>query len=284
MGDYRTTRGETLPPPKKIQHRRLRMGLVIFLVATSLVITVGLIVHVDRYASAIGFVTTEKYAEVRPSLEGAVSEILVDSGQDVKAGEVLARLNSSREKTALAEARASLRKAQAALARRATAANGGLDDRALAVLKKDIEARQAVVRAAELRISQHEIKAPIAGHVLRYEFVIGERVRPENVMFELFGGSRRILKLKVSNRFAGKVGPGQQCMSVVSVPGESDTRIVKGRVENLRFVNSENGIKSYRVAYCSVDSPGLPLVPGARVQARIYYGRSTLLRWLFGLD
>ncbi|MDT8391165.1 MAG: efflux RND transporter periplasmic adaptor subunit [Lentisphaeria bacterium] len=346
MGDYRTTRGESLPPPRKVRHFRLRMGVLFFLLAASVVITAGVMIPVNRYVAAVGFVTTEDYAEVRPPLSGTVSEILIDSGRMVEAGQVLVRLDSSQEQAALGEAQAVLRKTKAETARREIEiaekkralaesvsvaklrlentdkklkrtrellAKGlisgslvedlelerdiaeselkslagrdlSLYDRELEALAQDIEARQDAVHLAELRVRQRDIKAPIGGQVLRYEFVIGELVRPETVLFEIFGGTRRILKLKVAERFAAKVIPGQRCTSVLTSYRGSNEIIFQGKVEHLRNVIQGDGEKNYRVAYCSFDSRGMAISPGTTAQARIYYGASNLWSWIFGME
>jgi multidrug resistance efflux pump len=159
-----------------------------------------------------------------------------------------------------------------------------LFDKELEALGQDVIARRDAVEIARLRIKQREIRAPIRGQVLRYEFVIGELVRPATVLFEIFGGRRQILKLKVAERYAAKVAEGQRCTAVLAPYRGPDEVIFKGEVEGLRNVIQGDGGRTYRVAYCRFESRGLAIPPGTTAQARIYYGHSTVWSWLFGLE
>lgn len=324
----------------------MRLGVLLVFLILVVLATTGVIVRMERYVSATGYVTTEQYAEVRPPLSGTVAEILADSGSTVEKGDVVVRLDSSQEVAALEEAQALLRKTEAEVARRQieiaekkrtlneSIAVGklrlgntekklarsrdlldkglvsgsvvedlelqreiaeselnslqsrdlSLFDRELEVLQQEIEARKDAVRIAELQVRRRDIKAPIGGQVLRYEFVIGELVRPETVLFEIFGGRRRILKLKIAERYAAKVTAGQRCTSVLAPYRGPDEIIFEGTVDNLRNVIQGEGEKTYRVAYCSFDARGLTIPPGTTAQARIYYGYSSLLGYLFDID
>jgi len=63
-------------------------------------------------------VTTDPYAEVRPCEAGSVSTILVQSGAQVQAGDLLVQLDNASEKAALEEALRQAQKAEAELTRR----------------------------------------------------------------------------------------------------------------------------------------------------------------------
>jgi hypothetical protein len=133
-------------------------------------------------------------------------------------------------------------------------------------------------------VDRRRIGAPIGGRVLRYEFVIGELVRPGNVLYEIFGGQRRILKLKVAERYAARVFPGQRCTAVLAPYRGPDEIIFEGKVTHLRNVIEGDGEKTYRVAYCTFAAQGLTIPPGTTAQARIYYGDSSLLGYLFDIE
>ncbi len=140
------------------------------------------------------------------------------------------------------------------------------------------------MRRIEARVRAKEIRAPIAGQVLRYEFVIGELVRPETVLCEIFGGSKQVLKLRIAERYATRVAEGQRYQAELA-PYRGFQRIwFHGHVQHLRNVIQAEGQKTYRVAYCSFDSDGRKVPPGTTAEARIYYGRSCLWFLLVGLD
>ena len=157
-------------------------------------------------------------------------------------------------------------------------------DKELAVLRQDLAGRSDSVSRAEARVRAKEIRAPIAGSVLRYEFVIGELVRPETVLLEIFGGEKQILKLRVAERYAMRVAPQQRYKArLAPYRGLQPVRF-EGEVQHLRSVIQAEGQKTYRVAYCSFDAGGHDVPPGTSAEAKIYYGRSCLWFYLFGVD
>ena len=154
----------------------------------------------------------------------------------------------------------------------------------LTAMAQELEAQRDAVRRAEVHLRSKQILAPIAGRVLRYEFVIGELVRPETVLFEIFGGTKKVLKLQIAERYATKVAPGQRYSAVLASFSGLQTIYFTGQVQRLRNVIQAEGRKTYRVAYCDFDEQGRVIPPGTTAEARIYYGRSCLWFYLFNVD
>ncbi len=157
-------------------------------------------------------------------------------------------------------------------------------DKELVVLRQELAGRQDAMKRIEARLRAREIRAPIAGQVLRYEFVIGELVRPETVLYEIFGGEDQVLKLRVAERYATRVTEGQLYEAELAPYRGLQKRIFAGEVTHLRNVIQAEGQKTYRVAYCTFDAQDLTVPPGTSAEARIYYGSSCLWYYLFGLD
>lgn len=174
------------------------------------------------------------------------------------------------------------------LARAELAALLARDDRVftkeLAVLRQELSGRRDAVKRAQARLRAKEIRAPISGQLVRYEFVIGELVRPETVLFEIFGGKIQVLKLRVAERYATRVAPGQPYRCRLAPYRGLRTIWFRGKVSSLRHVIQGEGRETYRVAYCSFDPGTYSVPPGTTAEAQIYYGRSSLWSYLFGLD
>lgn len=154
----------------------------------------------------------------------------------------------------------------------------------LRAMEEELNALNDAVRRAEARLRAKEVRAPIAGRVLRYEFVIGELVRPETVLYEIFGGDELVLKLRVPERHAARVAPGQRYRAVLSPYSGLHRVYFTGTVELLRDVIQAEGQTTYRVAYCTFDPRDYPVQPGTTGEARVYYGRSCLWFYLFNVD
>jgi multidrug resistance efflux pump len=159
-----------------------------------------------------------------------------------------------------------------------------LFEKDLTVLRQELESRQDAAARAEAAIRAREIRAPIAGQVLRYEFVLGELVRPETLLYEIFGGDRQILKLRILERHAMRVAVGNRYYAwLASYRGLQRVRF-RGDVQYLRNVIQSDGQTTYRVAFCSFDPQNHAVPPGTTAEAEIYYGKTCLWFFLFGLD
>jgi len=159
-----------------------------------------------------------------------------------------------------------------------------LYEKDLTVLRQELESRQDAAARAEAAIRAREIRAPIAGQVLRYEFVLGELVRPETLLYEIFGGEKQILKLRILERHALRVAVGNRYHAwLASYRGLQRVRF-RGEVQFLRNVIQSDGQATYRVAFCSFDSQNHAVPPGTTAEAKIYYGKTCLWFFLFGLD
>lgn len=154
-----------------------------------------------------------------------------------------------------------------------------LADREIEVLERELEARRDAVALATNRLRSLEIRAPIAGQVLRYEFVAGEIVRSDAVLLEIFGGQRQVLKLRISERHAMRVQPGDRYEARL---GAYRGAVFHGVVKRLRNVIQEADRHPYRAAYCSFDAGDRDVPPGTSAEARIYTGKQPLWRWLLG--
>ena len=157
-------------------------------------------------------------------------------------------------------------------------------DKELDVLRDELAAREQTVERLQARLGARTVHSPIAGLVVRHDFTRGELVRPDQVLFEVFGGEVAILKLKVPERHALRVAAGQRYRArVASLRGRRREKF-EGHVRSLRGVIESDGAGLYRVVYCGFDRKGLPIPPGTSAQARIHYGRSSLWLYLFGID
>ena len=119
-------------------------------------------------------------AEVRPQVSGIVQKRLFTEGSQVKAGQVLYQIDPSTYRAALASARATLSKTQAAArtARINAERNAELvkidavsrqvaqeSEAQAAQAQSDVASAQAAVEAAQINLNFTDVKAPIAGRV-----------------------------------------------------------------------------------------------------------------------
>ena len=129
-----------------------------------------------------GRVSAVRVAEVRARVSGIVEKRLFSEGSDVKAGELLYRIESAPFEASLASARASLARAEATLARaRSSAARDAallaentvsreaVETSATAqqAAQADLAAAKAAVQTAKINLDYTRVTAPVAGRIGR---------------------------------------------------------------------------------------------------------------------
>jgi len=155
-------------------------------------------------------------------------------------------------------------------------------DQELASRRQEIRARQDALLRASSHLNLKIIRAPVAGQVLRYEFVIGELVRPDNMMYEVFGGDRQVLKLRIPERYAARVAVGQSYKARLAPYGGLQPFWFTGHISALRNVIQTEGQQAYRVAYGDFEARGKNVPPGTSAEVRIYCGQVNV--WQFLLE
>lgn len=217
---------------------------------------------------ASGFIVARRGATIGSQTTGQLREILVGEGDRVAAGQVIARVDAGDALAALARARS-----EAAMARAGLAALGHQRERAAAALDRrealaargfataaaleesraeagtlgarvtearaSIAAADAAVRAAELAVARHAIRAPFSGVVVDKNAEVGELVSPVSAgggftrtgVVTLVDMASLAVEVDVSEAYIGSIAPGQPvALSLDAVPGERFPARVKAVV------------------------------------------------------
>jgi len=160
--------------------------------------------------SAIGTGRATSSVSVTPFASGRLTELLVESGQRVEAGEPLAKLDSEAEEIALDRARIALADAETRLERVSALRS---TNTATVVQVNEVElavsnARLAV-RDAELTLARRNIAAPISGIVGILPVSIGNYVSTQTEIATIDDRSSIVVEFWAPERFAGTIVVGQ---------------------------------------------------------------------------
>jgi RND family efflux transporter MFP subunit len=202
---------------------------------------------------ATGYVTARREATVSAQITGKVTEVLFDEGDHVSAGQVIARLDDTAQRAALAQAHAQLQSARSVLNEdeaqlaqnvRDQARNEDLVKRNLVSQqaleqartqvdtqtalvqsqREQIELAEANVRAAQVQLDYCTVHAPFAGVVIAKAAQVGEMVSP----LSAGGGFTRTgigtvvdmdsleIEVDVNEAYINRVEPGQPVESVLN--------------------------------------------------------------------
>lgn len=232
---------------------------------------------------------------------GVVVEVLVQEGDEVEKGQVLARLDDRQARLSRDRARADLAQAEAQLPLLVTAVDAAQRevDRAktlsaegfvagvrmenaedaLRNARDQIGVQEAVIQASRARLAeanftveQHLVRAPDAGRVVRRYANPGSGASTLQVtpMFQLQPNASRIVRAEVEERSLGEVFPDMQ---VEIVPEADQSKSFPGRVVRVADVFGSRKLQSddpskqtdERVVEVVVDANKADVLVGQRV-------------------
>ena len=249
--------------------------------------------------TATGTVQPVNQVDVGSELSGTIEAVFVDFNDQVKRGQMLARMDTERLEAQVIEARASLESARAKqeeakatvvetrlryqrcqkLAARQLCTGEELDTAlagqarakaAEASAKAQVAVAQAALEAHETNLAKAEIRSPIDGLVLRRQIEPGQTVAASlqaPVLFTLAEDLAHMeLHVAVDEADVGKVVEGQSALFTVDAYPE---RSFPARITQVRFApQTLEGVVTYETVLL-VDNSDLSLRPGMTATAVI---------------
>lgn len=205
-------------------------------------------------------------SQVVAKTSGVALTVLAEVGQQVRAGQVLVRLDSDRARLQVAQTDAQVRKLEAnyrrsqqLFAQQLVSAND-LDQ-----LRFDLENARAANRLANLELSYANVVAPISGVIAERSIKTGNFVQINTPIFRIVDTSRLEATLNVPERELATLKAGLPVMLAVdALPG----RRFEGRVDRVAPV-VDSGSGTFRVI-CTFDGAGT-LQPGMFGRIQIDY-------------
>lgn len=240
---------------------------------------------ITRVVSATGTLQPLVSANVGATVSGPVSEVLVDFNSQVRAGQVLARLDPTPFQQRIVQAQAQLAQQQAQLAvaqsdyqRYALLQQRGFASEQLMAQQRAARdtARAAVASAAaqvataRTDLDRSVIRSPIDGVVVDRQVNVGQPVAASLQAATLFVIAQDLSRLQanitVDEADIGEVNEGQVVRFTVDAFPD---REFEGVVSQLRQQGvAESGVVSYTVVV-EADNPGRQLLPGMTANAEI---------------
>jgi len=167
-------------------------------------------------------------SQVVAKTSGVALEVLAEEGQQVRAGQVLVRLDADRARLQAAQSSAQLRKLEANYERaKQLEAQQMVSANDLDQLRYDLENARAVNRLANLELSYTNVVAPISGVIASRDIKPGNFVQINSPIFRIVDSSRLEATLNVPEREIAKLKPGQAVeLTADALPGKRFTGTV----------------------------------------------------------
>ncbi len=240
---------------------------------------------VPRLATLVAVGTLDlspkRVAKVGAPVEGRISAVRVQLGDKVRAGDVLAVLDSGtigRAKAEYFQAEARLKQAEKELAReKQLTADGVSTQRAVAQAQVDRDVAASELRAASERLRavgaspggssaspSLALSAPLAGVILTAKPRVGEAVAPADTLYTVGDLSELWLMVEVYERDLHKVRAGDAVrVEVIAAPG----KVFSGTVDHiLETIDPMRRAADVRIVLPNADGA---LRPGMSATARI---------------
>lgn len=235
-----------------------------------------------------GTVTSERVAQLSAQVQGLVSQVNVEVGEQVGAGDVLLELDSELRELELRQARAEADRARAEWEDTQRQLDEGerLGSEAIAASQvRTLEAAERISRAQweaasaalariEAELERFRIRAPFDGTLTDRLAELGEWITPGDTLFELLATTQLRLDFRVPQRYFAQVDEDTRAsLHFDAYPGES----FQGHV--LRKVPfSQDGSRTFMLQV-TLEEAGQPqVIPGMSVSGALQLdvGRSGL--------
>ena len=166
----------------------------------------------DVVAVYSGTAPIEAFAEadVIAKVDGEIREVLVEEGDNVTEGQVMARLDGDRLRLELNESSARLRKMQRDFERNKDLREKGLlSEGDFEKLQFDLEALQASYNLASLELDYTQVRAPIDGVIAERYIKIGNTISIGEPLYRVTGLDPLVAYLHVPEREYRQISAGQ---------------------------------------------------------------------------
>lgn len=223
----------------------------------------------DINAVYTGTAPIEAFAEadVLAKVAGEVVEILVEEGDTVRQGQVLARLDGERLRLELRETEARLRKLERDYERNVDLSSKGLiSEGDFERIRFDMEALRATYNLAKLELDYTQIRAPIDGVVSERYVKLGNTLAVGDPVFRVTQLDPLVAYLFVPEREFRKVEAGQP--AGIAVDALTGPPVIAEVTRVSPIVDPETG--TFKVTI-EIDDPARRIKPGMFARIGIVY-------------
>ncbi|MBN2072203.1 MAG: efflux RND transporter periplasmic adaptor subunit [Candidatus Krumholzibacteriota bacterium] len=223
--------------------------------------------EIAAYFTGTATIEAEEETEVVAKVSGTVEKLMVEEGQYVKAGDILAKLDDEILSVQLVQAKANLEKIESNYRRNMDLHRQQLVSTEIFQQSKfEYDQQQAIYEMAQLNLEYTSIRTPISGVVSERRIKVGNMILPNQATFKVSGLDPLIAILHIPERQLGKLRVGLQTELNVDAIGN---RPVKGNIKRISpIVDPATGTVKITV---ETKDPEKKLRPGMFARIKIIY-------------
>ena len=225
----------------------------------------------DIYAVYTGTAPIEAFAEadVIAKVDGEVREVLVEEGDDIKEGQIMARLDGDRLRLELNESQARLRKLQRDFQRNQELRDKGLiSEGDYEKIQYELEALQASYNLASLELDYTQIRAPIDGVVSERYIKLGNTIKVGDPIYRVTSFDPLVAYLHVPEREYRQLSQGQP--AAIDIDALGGERIIAAVTRVSPIVEPDTG--TFKVTI-EISDAERRIKPGMFARMSIVYDR-----------
>lgn len=216
---------------------------------------------------AVGSLSSPQETVVAPQISGRIVSLDIAQGQVLQRGSILARLDDSIQKAALAAAEATLTNARNVYERdRQVLKTGGVSEQQLQSDETAVQQAEAQVRQAQVNLQYTTIRAPFTGALGMRQVSLGAYLQAGDAIVRIRQMDPLYLDFEIPQQAVGRIRLGQTAN--FAVPG------IDGDFEGtVTTIDPALDAASRNVhVQATVPNPKLRLKPGMFAQVRLIVG------------
>ncbi len=197
-------------------------------------------------------------------IEGRIEAMFVEEGAQIKAGEVLARLDDTKKVHQLNEVKANLRLAQSQLIRiQELYKKAMVSDAELDHAKANFALRKTSQQLAQRQLSYTYLYAPVNGVIAKAHVEDREFVSPGEPVLTIYRDDRLDVELTVSDSLLTQIGEDfkHKEYQVVLDQGKSEQKITMRYLQHTYQPDPQS--QNYKL-WLTADAPESPVPPGTK--------------------
>ena len=162
-----------------------------------------------HYFQVSGTVNVVEQAYISPEINGQIKEVLVEEGDDVIKGQLLAKLNTSITENTIEEVKTQLKLANTLFEKQEQLWNKNIGSEVQYLqAKNNMEALQAKLKTLEAQLNMAYIKSPIDGIVDLINIEVGELAMPGFQLMQIVNLDKMKIFAEVSEKYLPVIKKG----------------------------------------------------------------------------